>query len=172
LVAGLAVLAVQSGAHRIVTLGLGMSRARLTWLVVLACGVALAVGQAAPAAVGDAEARRIVQTQASAVNAQFGWAESCFTARSVPCLRSATYSLYSFVLGAKAKVVALRTRPLSPRVRSGVGRYIRALDRQVWASYELYQAALSLYVPRINQALTNMRYALADADRAIALIYS
>ena len=68
--------------------GSRMWRARATWLVVLACGVALAVGPAATAAVGDAEARRVVQTQASAVKAQFGSAQSCFNANSAPCLQA------------------------------------------------------------------------------------
>jgi hypothetical protein len=38
-------------------------------------------------------------------------------------------------------------------------------------SYELYRAALSLSVARIDQALANMRYSIAIANHAIELIY-
>jgi hypothetical protein len=142
-------------------------------VVVSVCGLALAVAQAAPATAGDAEARRVVQTQASAVKTQFGSAQSCFWANSAPCLHSATYRLHSVVLGAKANVVALlRARHLSTRVRSGVERYIAALQHEVWASWELYQAAMSLHISRINSALGSMRYWIAVADRGMWLIYS
>jgi hypothetical protein len=123
----------------------------------------------APAAVGDTEANRVVRTEASAIKAQFGSVQWCFSAKSVPCLQSATYRLQGVVVGAKAQVAALRTRTLSPRVRAGVERYLSALDHEVWASRELYQAALSLYVSRISRALGNIRYWIAVADQAMPL---
>jgi hypothetical protein len=176
LVAGLATVAAQSGEHLIARLRLGRSSARGTasvrgtWLVVLACGVTLSVGSAASAAVGDTEARRVLQRQASAIKAQFAMVQPCVTARSEPCLRSATYRLYAVVLVAKGNVVALRARHLSPRVRSGVEGYLRALDHETWASYTLYQAAVSRDVSRLNHALTNMRLAFAVAGQAMARI--
>jgi len=105
----------------------------------------------------------MIQTELYAV-------ESCFSSRSAPCLKGATYRLNSVVLDARAKVVALRNRSLSPRVRSGVDRYIAALDHEVAASWELYQSALSLYIARIDQALRVMWSWVATGDRAMPLI--
>lgn len=53
----------------------------------------------APAAVGDTEANRVVRTEASAIKAQFGSVQWCFSAKSVPCLQSATYRLQGVVVG-------------------------------------------------------------------------
>ncbi len=99
-------------------------------------------------------------------------AESCFATRSAPCLKGATYRLYSVVLDAKARVVALRNRTLSLRVRSGVERFVAALDHEVAASWELYESALSLYIARIEQALRVTWSWVAAADRAMPLIDS
>ena len=134
------------------------------------CGLALAVVSAAPAAAGDAQARRVVHAHARMIKTELNGAESCFATRSAPCLKAATYRVYSVVLDAQAKVVALRNRALSPRVRSGVERYIAALDHEVVASWELYESALSLYIAQIEQALRVTWSWVAAADRAMQLI--
>ena len=90
--------------------------------------------------------------------------------RSAPCLKGATYRLNTVVLDAKAKVVALRSCSLSARVRTGVERYIAALDHEAAASWELYQSALSLYIARIEQALRIMWSWVAAGNRAMPLI--
>lgn len=141
-------------------------------LLVAVCGLALAVAPAAPAAAGDARARRVVHTQARMIKTELYAAESCFSARNAPCLQGATYRLYRVVLDAKAKVVPLSHRTLSPRVRSGVERYIAALDHEMVASWELYESALSLYIARIEQALLVAWSWVAAADRAMRLIDS
>jgi hypothetical protein len=144
----------------------------LAMVAMLVCGVALAVVRPGPAAVGDAVARRVVQTQRSTLKTQFVSIEACVRANSPPCLQNAAFLFYDAALRAKAKVVALRARPLSPSVRSGINRDIRALDLQARYGNELHRATQSLDIPRIFRALANIRYALADADQAIALIYS
>ena len=136
------------------------------------CGVALAVVGPGPAAAGDAVARRVVQTHHSALKTQFVAVEACVRANSPPCLQSAAFVFYGAALRAKAKVGALRARPLSARVRTGISRDIEALDLEARHGNELYRATESLDIPRIFRALANIRYALADADQAIALIYS
>ncbi len=141
-------------------------------MLVAVCGLSLAMVPAAPAAAGDAKARRVVHAQARMIKTELYAAESCFSTRSGPCLKGATYRLYSVVLDAKARVGALRSRALSPRVRSGVERYIAALDHQVAASWELYESALSLYIARIEQALRVTWSWVATADRAMPLIDS
>ncbi len=138
-------------------------------VLVAVCGLSLAMVPAAPAAAGDAKARRVVHAQARMIKTELYAAESCFSTRSGPCLKGATYRLYSVVLDAKARVGALRSRALSPRVRSGVERYIAALDHQVAASWELYESALSLYIARIEQALRVTWSWVAVADRAMPL---
>ena len=139
-------------------------------VLVAVCGLSLAVVPAAPAAAGDANARRVVHAQARMIKTQLYAAEACFSTRSAACVKGATYRLYSVVLDAKAKVVALRIRTLSPRVRSGVERDIAALDHQVAASWELYESALSLYIARIEQALQVAWSWVTAADRAMPLI--
>jgi hypothetical protein len=138
-------------------------------VLVAVCGLSLAMVPAASAAAGDAKARRVVHAQARMIKTELYAAESCFSTRSGPCLKGATYRLYSVVLDAKARVGALRSRALSPRVRSGVERYIAALDHQVAASWELYESALSLYIARIEQALRVTWSWVAVADRAMRL---
>ena len=136
------------------------------------CVLALAVVPAAPAAADDAKARRVVQTQSRMIKTELYAAESCFSARNAPCLQGATYRLYRVVLDARAKVVPLRKRTLSPRVRSGIERYIAALDHEIAASWELYESALSRYIARIEQALLVIWGWVAAADRAMPLIDS
>ena len=139
-------------------------------LLIAVCGLTLAVGPAAPATPGDAKARRVVHTQTWLIKTELYAAESCFSTKSAPCLKGATHRLYGVVLGAKASVVALRKSTLSPRVRSGVERYIAALDHEVAACWELYQSALSLYIARIELALRVTWTWVAAADRAMPLI--
>ena len=138
----------------------------------LVCGVALAVVRPSPAAMGDAVARRVVQTQHVGLKTQFASIEACVRSNSPPCLQSAAFVFYGAALRAKARVVALRARPLSARVSSGISRDIRALDLQAQHGNELYRATEVLDIPRIYRAMANIRYALADAEQAIALIYS
>ena len=138
----------------------------------LVCGVALAVVRPGAVAVGDAAARRVVQTQHFALKTRFASVEACVRANSAPCLQNAAFVFYDAALRAKARVVALRVRLLSARVRSGINRDRRALDLQAQYGYELYHATEALDIPRIYRALANIRYALADADQAIAFIYS
>ena len=57
-----------------------------------------------------------------------------------------------------------------PESRSGLERYIAALDHEMVASRELYESALSLYIARIEQALRVMWSWVAVADRAMQLI--
>ena len=144
----------------------------LAVVALLACGVAPAVVRPDPAAVGDAVARRVVQTQHVALKTRFASVEACVRANSAPCLQNAAFVFYDAALRAKARVVALRARTLSARVRTGINRDSRALELQAQYGYELYHATESLDIPRILRALANIRYALADADHAIALIYS
>ena len=139
-------------------------------MLVAVCGLALAMVPAAPAAAGDANARRVVHAQTRMIKTELYAAESCFSTRSASCLKGATYRLYSVVLDAKARVGALRSGALSPRVRSGVERYIAALGHQVAASLELYESALSLYIARIEQALRVTWSWVAVADRAMPLL--
>jgi hypothetical protein len=112
----------------------------------------------------------VVREQAAAVLTQFGRAESCFAQRSAPCVKNATFTLYAVAVQARANVGALLIRTLSPRIRTGVARYVATLDMQVRLSYQLYQAGLSLYIARIDQALMNMRSSFRDADPAVALV--
>ena len=162
----------RSGVHHIATLGRGISSALRTWLVVLTCGVALVMGQPASAASDDAVARHVVQIHGAAVKAQFGSVQTCFNMNSAPCLQSAAYGLYAAAMRAGGKVVALRARPLSPAVRSGVNLDIRALNLQAQYAYDLYSSTQSHNIARIHQELANLRYAFALADQAIALTYS
>jgi hypothetical protein len=83
---------------------------------------------------------------------------------------SSTFTLYSVAVQARASVGALLTRPLSTRVRTGVMRYVATLDLQVRLSFQLYQAGLSRYIVRIEQALTNMRSTFHDGESAVALV--
>jgi hypothetical protein len=62
------------------------------------------------------------------------------------------------------------TRPLSPRIRTGIQRYVATLDLQVRLSFQLYQAGLSRYIVRIEQAMSNMRSTFHDGDSAVALV--
>lgn len=112
----------------------------------------------------------MVREEASAVWTQFGRAESCFVQRSAPCVTSSTFTLYSVAVQARASVGGLLTRPLSPRVRTGVQRYVATLDLEVRLSFQLYQAGLSRYIVRIEQALRNMRSTFHDGDSAVALV--
>ena len=148
------------------------SSARGRWLAVLVCGMALAVPHGAAAASDDAVARRVMQTQASTLRAQFGTVQSCFTANSAPCLRSTAYGLYSVAVHARIRVVALRVQTLSPRVRSGVDLYVRALDLQAQSGYDLSRAAASRDIIRINQAMLRVRHAFAVGNQAMALVYA
>ena len=135
-------------------------------------GQALAVVRPAPAAVGDAVARRVAQTHHGALKTQFVAVEACVRANSPPCLQNAAFVFHEMAVRAKARVMALRARPLSASVRTGIGRHIRALDLEAQYGNDLYHATESLDISRIYRALANIRYALADADQAIALIYS
>jgi hypothetical protein len=86
--------------------------------------------------------------------------------------KNAAFVLSDTALRAKAKVVALLTRPLTARVRSGINRDIKALDLQAEYGNALYRATQSLDIPRIYRELANIRYAPAAADQAMSLIYS
>jgi hypothetical protein len=151
--------------HAALAVGLAMA-------AMLVCGAALAVVRPGPAAVADAVARRVAQTQHVALKTQFASVEACVRANSAPCLQNAAFVFYDAASRAKARVVALRARPLSASVRSGINRQCRALDLQAQYGYELYHATESLDIPRIYRALANIRAALADAGQAITLIYS
>jgi hypothetical protein len=83
---------------------------------------------------------------------------------------SSTFTLYAVAVQARANVGALLARTLSQTIRTGVQRYVAALDMQVRLSFQLYQAGLSRYIARIDQALTNMRSSFRDADPAVALV--
>ena len=149
---------------------LAATRRALAWLLALSCLAALATGQSALAARGDAGARRVVRTQSTTVWAQYGRAESCFAQRSAPCVSSSTFMLYAAAVQARSSVGALLSRPLSATVRTGVQRYAAALDMQVRLSFQLYQAGLSRYIARIEQAMMSMRASFRDTDPAVALV--
>ncbi len=172
LAVGRGLIATESCAHHNETLGLRISRVRRTWLVVLACGVALAVGQPASAASGDAVARQVVPRHDAAVRTQFSSVQICLNVNSAPCLQTAASGLYAAAVRARATVAALLARPLSPRVRSGVSLDIRALSLQAQYALELNSATQSHDVARIRRLLANMRYALTLAGRAMVLIYT
>jgi len=121
-------------------------------VVALSCAALLLVGHPARAARGDAGARRVVRAQATVVRTQFGRAESCFAQRSATCVANSTFALYADALDARTKVGTLLTHSLSTTIRTGVERYVAALDIQVRLSFQLYQAGLSRYIPRIDQA--------------------
>ena len=92
--------------------------------------------------------------------------------RSATCVKNSTFALYAVAVQARADVGALLRHTLSPKIRIGVERYVASLDLQVRLSFQLYQAGLSLYIARIDQALTNMRSSFRDAEPAVALVLS
>jgi hypothetical protein len=141
-------------------------------VVALSCAALLLVGHPARAARGDGGARRVVRAQATVVRTQFGRAESCFAQRSATCVANSTFALYADALDARAKVGTLLSHSLSTTIRTGVERYVAALDIQVRLSFQLYQAGLSRYIPRIDQALMTMRASFRDADPAVAFVLS
>ena len=85
-------------------------------------------------------------------------------------MTSSTFTLYAEAVQARAAVAALLTRTLSASVRVGIMRYAATLDTQVRLSFQLYQAGLSRYIVRIDQALANMRATFRTADSAVALV--
>src|SRR4029078_5296498 len=102
---------------------------------------------------GDAGALRVVRAQATVVRTQFGRAESCFAQRSATCVANSTCARYADALDARAKVGTLLAHSLSTTIRTGVERYVAALDIQVRLSFQLYQAGVALYIPRRAHAL-------------------
>jgi hypothetical protein len=144
----------------------------LAMAAMLVCGVALAAVRPGPAAVGDAVARRVVQTQHLALKTQFASIEACVRANSAPCLQNAAAVFHGMALNAEAETMALRARSLSTRVRAAVVRNIRALHLQARYGNALYHATERLDIPRIYRMLAGVRYAFTVADEAISLMYA